>query len=126
MALPYPSVQSFYKRELGAQSHEATAPISAGDGFTDEELAVALDPLKREFNPSCGYERFKIGSLIAGPQPVTFMGRVVNASVHMGRSNSNAAAAGWHRMIVKDDTGAICVGPFTHMPYWSRNWEDYH
>lgn len=109
MAYPYPSVQTFYKKDPKVNPEEYTTPFLPGDGFTDVELEMALDPLKREFNPSCEYERCKIGSLIAGPRLVTFIGKVVNVSTYMSHSKSPSAAAGWHHVIVKDDTGAIHV-----------------
>jgi hypothetical protein len=116
MAFPYPSVQSFYTRLRESEPQNATAPSHPGDGFTEEDVAVTLDPLKREFNLSCKYERYEIGSLIAGPRPITFMGRIVNVGVFDGRNKSQIAAAGWHHLIVRDDTGAICVGSHPRIP----------
>lgn len=83
--------------------------LGIGEGFTDEEVDISLDPLKRSFNPEHEYEPYDIGTLSSGPQAVTFVGRVVNCNVHHGRSKSQSAARGWHHMIVKDDTGAIHV-----------------
>ena len=105
-------MQSFFQRELAIkettcrQQKELSVP---GDAFTKEEIEDALDPLCNQFNPSREYVRCDIASLIPGPLAVTFTGRIVNFNVFYGRSKSHIAAKGWHRMIVKDDTGAISV-----------------
>jgi hypothetical protein len=111
MATSYPSVQAFYRREPApdATDHGISALSSPGDGFTKEEIENGLDPLKSPFNPNREYKQCDIGSLSPGPQAVTFIGRVVNFNTQYGRSKSHAAAKGWHYLIVKDDTGAICV-----------------
>lgn len=112
MASSYPSVQAFYRPEpdQGAtKTHEAATISNPGDGFTKEEVENALDPLKSPFNPNREYLQCDIDSLTPGPQAVTFTGRVVNFNTQYGTSKSHAAATGWHHMIVKDDTGGICV-----------------
>ncbi len=112
MASSYPSVQAFYRPEpvLGTTEIHKTVTLSGpGDGFTKEESENLLDPLKTPFNPSREYTQRDIGLLTPGPQAVTFIGRVVNFNTQYGKSKSHAAATGWHHMIVKDDTGAICV-----------------
>jgi hypothetical protein len=112
----YPSVQSFFHREAPAPA--STTPEKAslsipGDAFTKEEIEDALDPLTSRFNPTREYVKCDIGALVPGPQTFTFMGRIVNFSTHHGKSKSHAAAKGWHHMIVKDDTGAVCVSHCT-------------
>jgi hypothetical protein len=112
MASSYTSVQAFYRPEpvRGATETLEATPISRpGDGFTKEEVENTLDPLKCPFNPSREYLQYDIGSLTPGPQSVTFIGRVVNFNTQYGSSKSHTAATGWHHMIIKDDTGAICV-----------------
>jgi hypothetical protein len=112
MVMPYPSVRALYSREPppAITERQDSALFSPGDGFTKEEIENALDPLKSAFNPSREYLECNIGALSPGPQAVTFVGRVVNFTTQYGRSKSHAAATGWHYLIVKDDTGAICVG----------------
>ncbi len=112
MVPTYPSVQSFYQREISlpkVDHHSVPLATVPGDAFNAEEIEIALDPLRTKFNPSCEYVETDIGSLVPGPQRVTFMGRVVNYNVHYGQSKSHAAATGWHHIILKDDTGVITV-----------------
>lgn len=111
MAPSYPSIQSFYKREtpLLAKQKEDAVPVRQGDGFTEEELEDAMDPLKRNWNPEREYEESRIDQLIPGPKAVTFVGRIVNLSTIFGSSQKQPKAAGWHYLIVKDDTAAISV-----------------
>jgi hypothetical protein len=105
----HPTIQSFFKREIPLAKANEVASLPSGDGFTKEEVANALDPLNTKFNPSREYRAFDIGSLTPGPNPVMFQGRVVNFSTHFGKSKSQSAAKGWHHMIMKDNTGTICV-----------------
>tara|TARA_R110002033_G_scaffold161214_1_gene197663 strand:+ start:602 stop:1003 length:402 start_codon:yes stop_codon:yes gene_type:complete len=118
MKTSYPSVQSFYKREVQSETESAidASPIKAGDGFTEEELSDALDPLSRKWSPEREYEEMNIAQLIPGPRAVMFVGRVVNLSTFFGHSPKQPKAAGFHSLIAKDDSGAIsvCVLPCFH------------
>jgi hypothetical protein len=108
----YPSIQSFYKRDVpksGENPKAETGLIKQGDGFTEEELADALDPLNRKWNPEREYEEMSIGELVPGPRAVTFVGRVVNMSTIFGRSQKQPKAAGWHYVLLKDDAAAVSV-----------------
>jgi len=73
----YPSIQSFYQREVQKPvEKEDVIPqevIRQGDGFTEEELADALDPLNKKWNPEREYEEVGIGELVPGPKAVTFI-----------------------------------------------------
>jgi hypothetical protein len=112
MAPSNPTILSIFQPETSAANavlQESAAPFVPGDAFTAEEIERSLDPLSCGFNPSREYAHVDIGGLIPGPKAVTFFGRIVNFNVHHGRSKSHAAATGWHNLIVKDDTGAICV-----------------
>lgn len=88
---------------------QVAEPAEPGDGFTEEELAAALDPLKRKWNPARPYEACQIGELEQGPKAVTFTGRCVNFSTVFGKSTKEHSAKGWHRVLIKDDTGVISV-----------------
>jgi hypothetical protein len=112
MALSYPSIQSFFQREvrIDQSAPQGTDISQPGDGFTTEEVERALDPLNSQFKPKGDYKAFEIGFLIPGPQKVTFAGRLVNFTTIHGKSQAQAAAKGWHHMIIRDDTGAIGVG----------------
>jgi hypothetical protein len=107
----HPSVQSFYKREVSKPEKELSVPpeTAPGDGFTEEELSSALDPLNRKWEPEREYEESGIEDLIPGPRAVTFSGRVVNMSTIWGRTPKQPKAAGWHYLILKSDTAAISV-----------------
>jgi hypothetical protein len=113
MAPAYPSIQSFYKREVPTpaknEEEHQSSPSKRGDGFTEEELTDALDPLKRQWNPEREYDECTIDKLIPGPKAVTFVGRIVNLTTIHGSSQKQPKAAGWHYLIVKDDTAAISV-----------------
>lgn len=117
MASSYPSMQSFFQPAgpLPEAVRREKAVTTPGDAFTEEEVVSALDPLNCKFNPIREYVKCDIGTLRPGPQTVTFMGRAVNFSTVYGRSKSHAAAKGWHHIIIKDDTGALCVSdPNSH------------
>jgi len=113
---PASSIQSFYKREVPKPpSKDQPSPelVRPGDGFTEEELADALDPLNRKWNPEREYNEMGIGELVPGPKAVTFVGRVVNLSTITGRSSKQPKAAGWHYLILKDNAAAISVTPYS-------------
>ncbi|KAH7350983.1 hypothetical protein BKA65DRAFT_453725 [Rhexocercosporidium sp. MPI-PUGE-AT-0058] len=107
----YPSIQSFYKREITTEKEPSPDdfPAKAGDGFTEEELSDALDPLNRRWNPERGYEELSIVQLIPGPRAVTFVGRIVNLTTFFGHTPKQPKAAGFHSLIVKDDSAAISI-----------------
>ncbi|TVY57712.1 hypothetical protein LCER1_G001285 [Lachnellula cervina] len=120
MPQAYPSIQSFYKREAATENGEAAPeePPRRGDGFTEEELADAVDPLNRKWNPEREYEECTIDQLVPGPKAVTFVGRIVNFTTIIGHSQKQPKASGWHYMLVKDDSAAISVKLyFAHNPY---------
>lgn len=111
-AQAYPSIQSFYEREVPKSTAKDLAATSAaipGDGFTKYELSDALDPLNRKWKPEQDYQELGIGDLVPGPKAVNFIGRVVNASTVYGRSQKQPKAGGWHYLILKDNTAAISV-----------------
>jgi hypothetical protein len=118
----FPSIPSFYKTEevFPHPQTKATSPIpdpfKPGDGFTEEELANATDPLSRQWDPDREYEELSIDQLIPGPKAVTFMGRVVNFSTRLGSNPTQPKATGWHWLVVKDDSAAISVSPDEAVP----------
>jgi hypothetical protein len=111
MPQAYPSIQSFYEREVAAENRETPPeePLRRGDGFTEQELVDAMDPLNRKWNPEREYEESTIDQLIPGPKAVTFVGRIVNFTTIFGQSQKQPKASGWHYMLVKDDSAAISV-----------------
>ena len=111
MAYDGPSIQSFYKPEvrIPQPALPVSEPAKPGDGFTEEELADALDPLHRKWNPEREYEESSISQLVPGPRAVTFVGRIVNLRTVSGRCAKQPKASGFHILIVKDDEAAISV-----------------
>jgi hypothetical protein len=109
----HPSIQSFYKREVqkNGETVPDSEPTKEGDGFTEEELADALDPLNRKWNPQREYYELNIDGLIPGPRAVTFVGRVVNVNTIFGRCPKQPKATGWHYVLLRDDSAAISVCP---------------
>ena len=74
---------SHYSEKGEAEPFQA---VKVGDGFTEEELTEALDPLTRKWNPEREYDQMTIGQLVPGPKAVTFMGRIVNFRTVFGHS----------------------------------------
>ena len=108
----YPSTQSLYRREvLKTVEDETVAAFETiiGDGFTNEELSDALHPLNRQWNPEREYEELGIGDLVPCPKAVTFTGRIVNFSTIWNYNQKKPKAAGWHYLILKNNTAAISV-----------------
>ncbi|KAG0652657.1 hypothetical protein D0Z07_0242 [Hyphodiscus hymeniophilus] len=113
MGPSFPSVQSFYSREISTAAEKdeesQSTPRKPGDGFTEEELADAVDPLRRKWDPEREYDECSIDNLIPGPKAVTFVGRIANLSTIHGSTQKQPKAAGWHYLILKDDTAAISI-----------------
>jgi hypothetical protein len=106
------SIQAFYKPEVRLPSAALVGEggkSKPGDGFTEEELADALDPLHRKWNPEREYEECSVGQLVPGPRAVTFVGRIVNLRTVMGKSAKVPKATGFHSLILRDDEGAVSV-----------------
>jgi hypothetical protein len=106
-----PSIQAFYKPEvrLPNPSNPQPSPTKPGDGFTEEELSDAMDPLHRKWNPEREYEECSISHLVPGPRAVTFVGRVVNLKTILGKDKKQPKARGFQAVIVRDDEGAASV-----------------
>ena len=118
MGESYPTILAFHTREvpIPAKEQEETRypPTERGDGFSGEELADALDPLKRKWDPRREYDECTIDKLVPGPKAVTFVGRIVNLTTIHGNSDEQPKAAGWHHLILKDHAAAIsvCFSPY--------------
>ncbi|KAE8441587.1 hypothetical protein EG329_004672, partial [Mollisiaceae sp. DMI_Dod_QoI] len=105
-----PSIQSFYQKEVAiGEEASPSSPAKPGDGFTEAELAAAVDPLSRPWNPEREYEELNISQLVPGPRAVTFMGRIVHCNTYFGHNPKQPRAAGFHSLIVKDDSAAITI-----------------
>ncbi|KAI1418594.1 hypothetical protein F5Y13DRAFT_196402 [Hypoxylon sp. FL1857] len=106
MSTPFPSIQSFYSREVPRNSQEENTESSnvpnPGDGFTPSEVDVVLNPLSRPWKPSRYYEASPISLLQAGPHNYQISGRIVNFA-------HNFRDQGFHFLVVTDGSGAIAV-----------------
>ena len=113
----YPSIHSFYRRDIQRTIEEesgALAETIPSDGFTEEELSDALHPLNRKWDPERGYEELEIGDLVPCPKAVTFIGRLVSISTIWNHSQKLPKAAGWHYLVLKNNTAAISVLHLSH------------
>ncbi|KAE9375339.1 hypothetical protein N431DRAFT_542887 [Stipitochalara longipes BDJ] len=120
MANNIPSIQTFYKPEvrLPANPIQTPSPTKPGDGFTEEELSDALDPLHKKWNPEREYEEFGISQLAPGPRAVTFVGRVVNVKTIVGVDKKQPKAKGFHALVLRDDEAAVSIKLyFANTPY---------
>ncbi|KAI0838702.1 hypothetical protein F5Y06DRAFT_303622 [Hypoxylon sp. FL0890] len=106
MSALFPSIQSFYSREVPQISQggnvEPSTVSKPGDGFTPSEVEVMLNPLSRPWQPSRNYETCPISFLEAGPHNYQISGRIVNFA-HNFRNQS------FHFLVVTDGSGAIAV-----------------
>ncbi|QSZ32954.1 hypothetical protein DSL72_002537 [Monilinia vaccinii-corymbosi] len=97
---------------------EGDENVGNGDGFTEDELSEALDPLARKWNPGREYESLGVGELCCGPKAVTFIGRVVSLATVFGKSAKQPRARGWHYVGVRGEGGVVLVKlHFANQPY---------
>ncbi|KAI1325145.1 hypothetical protein F5Y16DRAFT_423351 [Xylariaceae sp. FL0255] len=110
----FPSIQSFYSREVqsttvdrctGSPSYHA----NTGDGFTASEIEAATNPLSRPFKPSREYIVCAIAELETGIHNYEIRGRVVNFSSPGSNQATTATAAGNYFLIIADESGAFAV-----------------
>ncbi|KAI1122165.1 hypothetical protein F5Y10DRAFT_287479 [Nemania abortiva] len=105
MTSSFPSIQSFYSREVasdGVNDSSPTTRASAGDGFTSSEVEAVINPLARPFNPSRQYDVCCIAELQTGPHNYKLTGRLVNFS-------TTGRAEGYYFLVICDGTAAIAV-----------------
>lgn len=77
--------------------------MKRGDGFTPAET-------KKEFHPMKTYViANRISDLMPGMTDVVFQGRIANFNTTFGKSSKWSTAAGWHKLIVKDETASVQV-----------------
>ncbi|MCJ1391895.1 hypothetical protein MMC18_004762 [Xylographa bjoerkii] len=112
MAPVFPSIQSFFEKEIAVKKDKTQPTDPQGDtndGFSEEELQAALHPTLHRWNPRLEYENSNIRSLIPGPGCRALQGRVVNFYQQPTPSKKPQAAKGCLKVIIKDDTGALMV-----------------
>jgi hypothetical protein len=97
----FPSIQSFYSREIAsAGGNESLISTKVGDGFTSSEVEAVTSPLSRPFEPSRQYDVCSIMELQTGPHDYKITGRLVNFS---------STAGGYYFLVICDGTAAIAV-----------------
>lgn len=118
----FPTIESFFQPLSLSQpkkdKENETPPAKVGDGFTEDELAQALDPTSATWKPQGTYDEVGIGELSPGPRKAKITGRVVNFYEAATPSKMPTAANGYFKLIVKDDTGVLLVKLwFAHREY---------
>ncbi|KAI1140331.1 hypothetical protein F5Y05DRAFT_424238 [Hypoxylon sp. FL0543] len=106
MGAPFPSIQSFYSREVPRSSQDRNTESSEvpkpGDGFTSSEVEGLLNPLSHPWKPPRNYETCPISFLEAGPHNYQIDGRIVNYA-------HNFRNRGFHFLVVTDGSGALAI-----------------
>ncbi|KAI1820596.1 hypothetical protein F4861DRAFT_54102 [Xylaria intraflava] len=109
MAFHFPSIQSFYSREVPANGNDPSHPTTAGDGFTSSEVEAAVNPLSRSFRPSRHYDVCPIAELQTGPHNYEITGRLVNFSSTGGPHRTPPSAGGYYFLVISDGSAAIAI-----------------
>ncbi|KAI1200312.1 hypothetical protein F5X97DRAFT_340909 [Nemania serpens] len=111
MASHFPSIQSFYSREVPPDGggHGSSTPAETGDGFTSSEVDAVVRPLSRSFEPSRHYDVCAIAELQTGPYSYKITGRLVNFSSTGGLHRTSTNAGGYHFLVICDGTAAIAI-----------------
>lgn len=100
MSTPFPSIQSFFSREVALEGEDASSsPTNPGDGFTSSEVEAVVHPSSRPFRPSRQYDTCPIAELYTGMHNYRITGRLVNFS----------SATGYYFLVLSDGTAAIAV-----------------
>ncbi|KAI0908579.1 hypothetical protein F4824DRAFT_512433 [Ustulina deusta] len=108
----FPSIQSFYSREVASEGGGSSAnPVKSGDGFTAAEVEAAVNPLSRPFRPSRHYDVCPIAELQTGMHNYEITGRLVNFSSPLGSHGAQASAEGYYFLVISDGTAAIAYQP---------------
>ncbi|KAI1108223.1 hypothetical protein F5Y14DRAFT_459937 [Nemania sp. NC0429] len=111
MTSHFPSIQTFYSREVPSDGagRDSSATTKAGDGFTSSEVEAVVRPLSRSFEPSRHYDVCCISELQTGPHSYKISGRLVNFSSTGGPHRTSTNAGGYHFLVICDGTAAIAV-----------------
>jgi hypothetical protein len=110
MTSHFPSIQSFYAREVPSEgANNSSDLIKAGDGFTSSEVEAVMNPLSRLFRPSRSYDVCSIAEIQTGPHNYEITGRLVNFSSTGGPHKISPSEEGYYFLIISDGTAAIAV-----------------
>ncbi|KAK6841560.1 Nucleic acid-binding protein [Apiospora arundinis] len=119
MGSTFPSIQSFFQREVKCRNEEKESTTSGvpRDGFTSSEVDAVLDPLSTLWNPSRSYEKVPIAYLQTGPRDYEIVGRIVNHSRSMPGQNTRGDGEDTQQyIVVSDGSAAIAVKIFYGRP----------
>ncbi|KXJ87746.1 hypothetical protein Micbo1qcDRAFT_207938 [Microdochium bolleyi] len=106
----FPSVQSFYGREVISKPVDNTSPMDkedVGDGFTSSEINEVLDPSTIDCKLPRAYEPCPIILLQPGARHYEIGGRIVNYSTHARKRQNPEESDGFWHLIVSDGSGII-------------------
>ncbi|ETS82225.1 hypothetical protein PFICI_07227 [Pestalotiopsis fici W106-1] len=110
MGSSFPSFQSFYQHEV---SQDADCPqhqkCHTGDGFTGQEISLALDPVSKSWSPNKSYHKQAISLLKTGPGYWEITGRIVNFIRPGKRSNPQLSTQHQCLILLSDETGVLSV-----------------
>ncbi|KAI0965466.1 hypothetical protein F4678DRAFT_467493 [Xylaria arbuscula] len=110
MTSHFPSIQSFYSREVTSEEGGTSSSYSKiGDGFTSSEVEAVTKPLSRPLRPSRQYDTYPIAELQTGIHNYQFSGRLVNFSTTTGSHETKDGAGGYYFLVVSDGTAAIAI-----------------
>ncbi|KAK9426161.1 hypothetical protein SUNI508_12522 [Seiridium unicorne] len=109
-SFPFPSIQSFYQREVAA-NHDAVhqGRQDACDGLTENEVSAGLRPLSQPWKPTREYRKCPIASLEAGPHNYEITGRVVNFYTPAARTQNQSSTESQYLILLSDDSGVFAV-----------------
>jgi hypothetical protein len=116
MTSHFPSIQSFYSREVPSNGESTVADSNTiCDGFTSSEIEALKNPLSRPFRPVRDYETCEIAELQTGPHDYRITGRLVNFPSTISstqRSPGNSSDTGeCHFFVICDGSAALAVSP---------------
>ncbi|KAI8948458.1 hypothetical protein F4801DRAFT_604425 [Xylaria longipes] len=114
MTSHFPSIQSFYSREVASEGgNDSSHPPKVGDGFTPSEIEAVTKPLSRPFQPSRHYDVCSIAELQTGPYNYKIDGRLVNFSStggpHRTPTSVPTSVEGYYFLVICDGTAAIAI-----------------
>ncbi|KAK6006186.1 hypothetical protein QM012_006596 [Aureobasidium pullulans] len=118
-----PSIQSFFPLQTSPfKTSPRTSSPTPGDGFTSEELDTSLVSVgKDDWTPSTTYDEYDIDSLVAGPNRIKIVGRIVNLFESSPKAKLPNGAKGSVHLVIKDNTGAATIKlSYTRISYGLR------
>ncbi|KAK7965153.1 hypothetical protein PG988_010157 [Apiospora saccharicola] len=118
MGSAFPSIQSFFEREVRCRNEEEQ-PAASGvprDGFTSSEVDAVLDPLSAPWIPKRIYEKMPVAHLQTGPRDYEIVGRIVNHSRLMPGQSSQTGDQDMQQYLIVSDGSAGIAGDIGHIP----------